>query len=218
MTVRHHTTRGGNNRNAQAIHDARQVLCALVDAQTGLAHALDALDHGTPRVILELQLKLGLACLATDGEAVDVALVLQHLGDRHFDLRGRHRDGHFFDRLRITDAGQHVRDGITHTHIVYPLPACLDDARDLAPHRIFTQLTARQAKLAEHATRTPRQLAAVALTHRARIARQFLQRLVRRSAVFVASLHISDHSFELGTLGSIFLYHASAFFFTVNQG
>src|SRR5574340_546305 len=218
MTISHHTTRGGDNRDTQAIHDARKLFCTFVYAQTGLADTLDPLDHRTAGVILELQFEFGLAGLATDGEIIDIAFVLQNLGDRHFDLGRRHRAGCFFNRLCIANAGQHVRDGITHTHIVYPLPACLDDARDLAPHCIFTQLPARQAKLAEYTTRAAGQLAAVALAHRAGIAGQFLQRLVRSHAVFIAGLHIGDHSLKLGTLGGIFFHHARALFFTIDQG
>src|SRR5512139_4324136 len=215
MAVRHHAARRGHNRDAEAVHDARQVLGTLVDAQAGLADALDALNHRTTCVIFQLELELGLSGLAAHGEIFNITLVLQHLGNRHFDLGRRHRDSRFFNRLRIADASQHVRDGITHTHIVYPLPASLDDARDFAPHRIFTQLPARQAKLAEHTTRTPGQLATVALTHWARVTRQFLQRLVCSHAIFVAGLNVGDHGFELGPLGGVFLHHPRALFFTV---
>jgi hypothetical protein len=55
------------------------VVLALVDAQARLGHALDALDDRAAGVVLELHLELGLRALALDLEAVDVALVLQHL-------------------------------------------------------------------------------------------------------------------------------------------
>jgi hypothetical protein len=57
-----------------------------------------------------------LALLADDGEALDVALVLQDLGDRHLQLGRRHHDAGLLDHLRVADAGQHIGDRITHAH------------------------------------------------------------------------------------------------------
>src|SRR5256885_5611731 len=119
LAVGHHAARGRQDRHAQPVHHARDVIAPLVDAQTGLRDALDALDHRPSRVILEGNGELFLRVLAAffaafvaDREVLDIALVLQHLGDRAFQLRRGHRDLGVADHLRITDAGQHVGDGV----------------------------------------------------------------------------------------------------------
>ena len=52
------------------------------------------------------------------GEVLDIALVLQHLGDRGLEARGRHGDLHVAHQLGVADAGQHVGDRIVHAHRV----------------------------------------------------------------------------------------------------
>ena len=43
-------------------------------------------------------------------------ITFQDLGDGRLQLGGGHRDGRLLDHLRVADAGQHVRDGVTHAH------------------------------------------------------------------------------------------------------
>src|SRR5205085_1993637 len=114
------------------------------------------------------------AAFVTDGEVLDVALVLEYLGDGALQARRGHRNLGVTDGLRVADAGQHVRDRIAHAHAA-PLPARLDDARHLAAHREIAQLVAAEAELAVHAARPSGEGAAVAQSHRRRVARQLLQ-------------------------------------------
>src|SRR5574343_1697430 len=59
LAVGHHTLGGGDDRHTQAIHDLRDVVAALVDAQAGTAHALDTLDHRATGVVLQRNFQLG---------------------------------------------------------------------------------------------------------------------------------------------------------------
>src|SRR5437763_1198000 len=45
LAVGHHAARGRQDRHAQAVHHARNVVAPLVDAQARFRHALEALDH-----------------------------------------------------------------------------------------------------------------------------------------------------------------------------
>src|SRR5690349_3076076 len=116
LAVRHHALRRGHDRHAQAVHDLGNGGAALVDAQAGAAHALDTLDHRTAGVVLQVDQEFGLAVLALHLEAVDVTLVLQHLGDGDLHFGRRHAHGSLGDHLRVTDTRQQVGDGITHAH------------------------------------------------------------------------------------------------------
>src|SRR5436190_12488821 len=121
LAIGHHAARGRQDRDAQAVHHARDVVASHVDAQARLRDALDALDHRTAGVVLErngeLFLRAGLAAFVADGEVLDVALVLQHPGDRAFQLRRGHRDFGVADDLRIANARQHVGDRVVHAHM-----------------------------------------------------------------------------------------------------
>src|SRR5690349_9074907 len=151
LAIGHHAMRRRHDRDAEAVHHARNVVFALVDPQSGLRDALDALDDRLPRVVAERDLELRLArFLAGDLEALDVALVLQNAGDRDFDLRRRHHDHGALRHLRVADARQHVGDGITHAHALL-LPAGFHDAGNFAAHRVFAQLVAPESELAVHA-------------------------------------------------------------------
>src|SRR5687767_6492501 len=119
-TVRHHATGGGDDRHAKPVHHARDVVAALVDAKTRARDALDLLDHRLAGVVLEADLDHRLAVVVAHGEVLDVALVLQHLGDGLLHFRCRHDHAHLLRRLRVADAGQHVGDGITHAHVLAP--------------------------------------------------------------------------------------------------
>src|SRR3569832_1734881 len=116
----HHATERGHDGDAEAGLHLRDVVAALVDAQAGPAHALDALDDRAAGVVLERDFKFALVAVLLDLEAVDVALVLQDLGDRDLDVRGRHADRGLRHHLRIADARQQVGNGITHAHGISP--------------------------------------------------------------------------------------------------
>src|SRR6478672_558487 len=50
FAVGHHTLRGRDDCHAQAVHDLRDIILALVDAQARTGHALEALDDRTANV------------------------------------------------------------------------------------------------------------------------------------------------------------------------
>src|ERR1044071_2944058 len=103
LAIGHHAVRRRYDGDPQPVHHARDIVLALVDAQTRLGHALDLLDHRPAGVVLERNLELRLGFVADDGKALDVAFVLQHLGDRQLYFRHRHLHGGFFRQLRIAD-------------------------------------------------------------------------------------------------------------------
>src|ERR1700712_824902 len=119
LAVGHHALGRGDDRHAEAVHDGRDGITAAIDAQAGTAHALDAFDDGTTCVVLQRDLEFRLHAFGLDGEAVDIALVLQNLGDSHLELRRRHADNRLLNALGVADAGQHVGDRITHAHAVF---------------------------------------------------------------------------------------------------
>src|SRR5262245_7161104 len=82
LAVGHHAARGGDDRHAEAVHHLGQLVLLAVDAQPRAADALDLLDHRLAGVVLEADLELGLALGVAQREALDIALVLQHLRDR----------------------------------------------------------------------------------------------------------------------------------------
>src|SRR5690606_3085801 len=116
LAISHDTTRGGHNGHAQTVHDLRNGLGTLVDAQTGTGHAIDTLDHGLAGVVLQgdFELRLG---FAVDLEVFNVAFFLQHSSNSCLQLGGGHGDRRFVDLLRVAHAGQHVGDGIAHAHV-----------------------------------------------------------------------------------------------------
>src|SRR5262245_3043819 len=125
LAVGHHAARGRQDRDAEPVHHARDVVASLVDAQPRLRHALETLDHRPAGVVLEADSELFLraavfvaliAGFVADGEVLDVALVLQYLCDRGLQLGGRHRHFRVPNQLGIADADQHVRDRVAHAH------------------------------------------------------------------------------------------------------
>src|SRR6185369_4441168 len=207
LAVRHHAAGRGHDCHAQAIHDLRNVVAALVDTETRPADALQAFNHRTAGVVLQTDLEFRFACIALDGVGIDVALVLQDLGDRDFQLRRRHHNAGFLDHLCVADASQHVGDGITHAHWISPvrargagLPAGLDDTGDVALEGQLTNLVARETELAERATGTAREFATVAQAGRVRVARQLLQLQASRVALFVRLVRVVDDRLQLRVL------------------
>src|SRR6266446_4553436 len=79
------------------------------------------------------------------------------------------------------------------------LPAGLDHAGYLAPHRDLTQLVATEPELAEHAARSPRDATTVAQAHRRSVARQLLEFRPRLGAILVGALRVVDGREQRGT-------------------
>src|SRR5207248_4870395 len=80
LVAGHHALRGGDDRDAEAVLDAGQLVLAAVDAQAGLAHPLDLADRRALVVGVlqpDRQRRIGLAFLPGDLDAVDVAFLVQ---------------------------------------------------------------------------------------------------------------------------------------------
>src|SRR5690606_10221872 len=116
MAIGHHATRGGDDRHPEAVHDLGQGVTTPIDAQAGARHPLEALDHRAACVVAELDLELALGTVRLDLVVLDVAFVLEDLGDRDFQFRRRHRHRQFLDALCIANAREHVGDGVAHAH------------------------------------------------------------------------------------------------------
>src|SRR5690606_4506581 len=71
FAVSHHALRSRNDCHAQAVHDRRDFVLALVDAQARTGHALDALDDRTAGVILQTDFQFSLATFGGHGEIFD---------------------------------------------------------------------------------------------------------------------------------------------------
>src|SRR5690348_1174588 len=86
LAIGHHPFGGGDDGDAEPIHDARELVAPFVDAQTRSGHALDFLDHRLAGIVLEADLELRFPFVLADGESVDIPLVLEHLGDGDLEL------------------------------------------------------------------------------------------------------------------------------------
>src|SRR5574340_646019 len=97
FAVGHQTLGSGHNGDTQTVHNLGNIIGTLVNAQSWTADALNFLDHRAAAVILEADFQRSLATLALDDlEAIHIAFVLQHLGNRHLQLGGRHYHCGFF--------------------------------------------------------------------------------------------------------------------------
>src|SRR5215831_15817052 len=115
--VRHHALGSRDDRNPEAVVDARQVLHRRVDATPRLRHALDHADDRRAVEILKLDLELGAAVAAFQGGIVaDVAFALEHVEHALAQLRSGCRHLRLGPTLRVADAGDHIADRIVQMH------------------------------------------------------------------------------------------------------
>jgi hypothetical protein len=98
-------------------------------------------------------------------EIIDVAFVLQHPGNRHLELRGRHGTELSGPSVHCGCASACRRPDQSCSFSISSLPAGLDHAGHFARIASFAQLVAAQAELAEIAARAAGQFAAIAQTH-----------------------------------------------------
>ncbi|AAN82507.1 Hypothetical protein c4069 [Escherichia coli CFT073] len=115
-TISHNTFRGRNNCDTQTRHNFRQLIFTFIDAQTWAADTLNAFYNSFALEILQskFQFRLG---VAFNFKIFNKTFFLQHVGDCHFQLGGRHGDRSFVRGLTVTDTGQHIRDRILHAHL-----------------------------------------------------------------------------------------------------
>src|SRR5688572_9459723 len=217
LAVGHDALRRRHDRDPEPVHHAGDVVAVLVDAQPRARDALDLLDHRLAGVVLEPDFHHGLALEVAQGEVLDVALVLQDLGDGLLHLRCRHQNAHLFGGLRVADARQHVGDGVTHAH-GYSLPAGLDHSGDLAAHGDLADLVACEAELAERAARAARHGAAVAQAHGRGVARQRLQLGAGLVLGLVGGLRVLEHRAQRLALLRVLLHGGAALRFAVDDG
>src|SRR5690349_1381842 len=97
------------------------------------------------------------------------------------------------------------------------LPARLGQARDLATECDFANLVTRKSELAERATRTTRDCAAIALARRVRVAGQLLQLEASLIALFFRLRLVVDDRFQRFTLRRELRSQAGALLFTFDQ-
>src|SRR5690625_2466828 len=114
--IGHHTLRGGDNSGAQTASYLRQVVLALKDAQARPTYPLDSLDDGGTLIVFELDSENRLAALFFRRKICDITFIFQYPRNRDLKLGGRHRHMGLPCRLRVTDACQHIRNGIRHAH------------------------------------------------------------------------------------------------------
>src|SRR6478735_1460422 len=116
LAVGHHALRRGNDDRSHATEHLGQLVLAAIDAQSGAADALEAVDNRPALVVLQVDGQARLAGVGGDMEIRHVALVLQDTGNRRLDLRRIETDMCLACALSITDAGQQVGNGIGHAH------------------------------------------------------------------------------------------------------
>src|SRR5256884_4737146 len=95
---------------------SRQLILAAVDAQSGAADALQAVDDGPAFEILQPDREPRLAPVGVEAEVGDVALVLEHLDDGGLQARGRELHFALARGLAVTDARQQIGNGVGHAH------------------------------------------------------------------------------------------------------
>src|SRR5690606_31511514 len=111
LLVRHQATGRRNDRDAEAAQDAGQVLLLRVDPEARLGDPADAGDGALPGgAVLQLHHEVLAHRGVLGAPALDVALLLEDLGDVRLDLGIRHRHGVVVSRIRVAQTRQHVCD------------------------------------------------------------------------------------------------------------
>src|SRR4051794_10914695 len=115
--VGHHALGGAEDRDAEAVADARDLGGADVLAQAGRRDALQLADDRLAARVLETDAQQLPAFLALErGEVGDEAVLLQNARDLDFHLRRRHVDAAMLGSAGIADPRQHVGDWVSHAH------------------------------------------------------------------------------------------------------
>src|SRR5688572_21664635 len=98
------------------------------------------------------------------------------------------------------------------------LPTCFRQTRYIAFHRVFSQFVSAETKLAIHTMRPAGNLAALALTSRARVTGKLLQLDLRFPLLFSRSGGAQYRGFESSTLGSKLLGNTLTATVSLNHG
>jgi len=94
------------------------------------------------------------------------------------------------------------------------LPACLSQARNIAPHGSFTQFVSAQTKLTVYTVRTPGNLTAATLSAGTGIPWHFLQFENRLVNLLKGTARTLDYRFQLSASGCIPGYRTDSLCFT----
>src|SRR5690606_29145331 len=90
------------------------------------------------------------------------------------------------------------------------LPAGLDQTGYITAHGSFAQFDAGKTKFAVYTVRTAGDAAAITLTHRARITRQFLQGNLGVPTLLYGNVDVTNQRLQFSTLGSVLGNQTSA--------
>src|ERR1700681_182643 len=113
LPAAHHALRRRKNDEAEPAHALRDLAFRRVDPQAGFADALQSVDHALAVLSVFERDADNVARLARDEfEVLDEAFRLEELCDLLLQARGGHVDALVKRRVRVLDAGEHVRDGI----------------------------------------------------------------------------------------------------------
>src|SRR5690554_343868 len=117
--VCHNATGCRNDSYTEATFDLRQSIPTTILAQTGLAETLDLFNNRLAVEVFQFDDKLGLH-VTFYGEAGNIALSGQYLGDRcpHFG-RG-HAHTCLACQLCVANTCEHIRQSVLHTHVKAP--------------------------------------------------------------------------------------------------
>ena len=122
LLVGHDALRGGNDRDAEAAQDLRQLVSAGVDTQAGLGDSAEALDGLLfAGEILQGDADDALGAVINELEALDVAFLEKNFGDGLLHLGIRDVHGFVPSAASVADAGQHIGDGIGDLHLCFLL-------------------------------------------------------------------------------------------------
>src|SRR5699024_5786556 len=116
LAVRHDAVRGAHDGHTQTVEHARQVVAGKITAATRAAVTIQPIDHAPAFDIFQVDTQFALGAMLFDAKIANVAFVLEHVGNRHLELRGRHTHASLLDCLGVLDTRQHVGNGVTHTH------------------------------------------------------------------------------------------------------
>src|SRR5437667_3994276 len=166
FTVGHEPLRRRQDRHPEAVLDARDLARFDVAAQARRGHTLERADHRGVVVILEVEPQQPVTPVVQHLEILDVVVVAEQPRDLDLQLRHRHVDPAVPRLAGVAHPGQHIGDGINHTHLAFrPLPTGFAHAGNFPAQRELAETNAAQPELAERAPAAAAALAPVVAPH-----------------------------------------------------
>src|SRR5687768_9811355 len=120
LPVRHQTLRRAQDRHAEAVADTRDLRDADVLAKAGRGDTLQLANHRltTLRVLQHDAERPASVLFLERAEILDEVVLLQDSRDLDFHLRSRHVDTAMLRPAGVANSRQHVRNRISHTHLI----------------------------------------------------------------------------------------------------